>query len=180
MELCAVLLPVTVPFVLFRALAALVEWTVVNVVARERKLGAGELKVESALCVVAPPTPVAAVFPECPAVLFAVLWSVAMVGATLLSPCLLPPSKDERKDAALSCCKFWAEVKDAVRRVGMVERECWFAFPSAGKSVLVRYGDALAFFFLELLFFLEVSLKFVNFFIQLEKGRRRPGRSRSG
>ena len=37
------------------------------------------------------------------------------------------------------------------------------------------YGEALAVFFLELLFFLEVSLKLVSFFIHVENGRRRAG-----
>lgn len=68
MLLRAVLFPV---FALFRALAAEVECTVVNVVVRERRDGAGLENVESALCVVPAPRPVAAVFPLCPAVDFA-------------------------------------------------------------------------------------------------------------
>lgn len=62
------LLPV---FALFRALAADVECTVVNVVVKERRDGAGEENVESALWVVPPPNPVAAVLPDCPVVDFA-------------------------------------------------------------------------------------------------------------
>ena len=83
---------------------------------------------------------------------------------------------EERKDAALSPARFWLEVREAVRRVGMLVMECWLPVASPGVS-WTRYGDAFAFFFFS---FLEVSLKFVSFFIHEENGRRRPGRSGGG
>ena len=127
MLLCAVFGPVAPPLGALSVLAADWECTVVSVVVRERRDGAGLENVESALCIVDCPTPVTPVFPLCPAVDFAVVCAVAIVGATLRSPLLCPfaPSREERKEAALSCARFCVDVKEAVRRVGRVDNECW-------------------------------------------------------
>ncbi len=54
----------------------------------------------------------------------------------------------------------------------MVDKECWL--PLLGRVLLGRYGEPWLFF---LDFEASEDLKLVIFFIQVEKGRRRVGRS---